>query len=181
MRSLATDSLAAGPFLRALPRVGGRGPSLDRVSRMPPRPANPGTLSHAQRALGCSRAGRSTFQRLHSPSRFLTDPKSFVRPMIPIPCVISETLGMARPEGFEPPTLGLEIRCSVLLSYERASGRSNGADLISSYRHQRSISSAEPGEGACHFRRIDEPPRSHSEQSEESFEGNRPTHRECVV
>ena len=26
---------------------------------------------------------------------------------------------MVRPEGFEPPTAGLEIRCSVLLSYGR--------------------------------------------------------------
>ena len=26
---------------------------------------------------------------------------------------------MARLEGFEPPTLGLEIRCSILLSYRR--------------------------------------------------------------
>lgn len=24
--------------------------------------------------------------------------------------------GMARPEGFEPPTVGLEIRCSIQLS-----------------------------------------------------------------
>ena len=26
---------------------------------------------------------------------------------------------MARSEGFEPPTLGIEIRCSIQLSYER--------------------------------------------------------------
>ena len=28
---------------------------------------------------------------------------------------------MARSEGFEPPTLGIEIRCSIQLSYERVS------------------------------------------------------------
>jgi hypothetical protein len=26
---------------------------------------------------------------------------------------------LARSEGFEPPTLGIEIRCSIQLSYER--------------------------------------------------------------
>ena len=30
--------------------------------------------------------------------------------------------GMARPERFELPTLGIEIRCSIQLSYERVSG-----------------------------------------------------------
>ena len=29
---------------------------------------------------------------------------------------------MARSEGFEPPTLGIEIRCSIQLSYERVRG-----------------------------------------------------------
>jgi hypothetical protein len=31
----------------------------------------------------------------------------------------SRTLRLARSEGFEPPTLGIEIRCSIQLSYER--------------------------------------------------------------
>jgi hypothetical protein len=30
---------------------------------------------------------------------------------------------LARSEGFEPPTLGIEIRCSIQLSYERVEGR----------------------------------------------------------
>ena len=31
--------------------------------------------------------------------------------------------GLARSEGFEPPTLGIEIRCSIQLSYERVEAR----------------------------------------------------------
>ena len=30
---------------------------------------------------------------------------------------MSRALSMASPEGFEPPTCGLEIRCSIHLSY----------------------------------------------------------------
>ena len=36
---------------------------------------------------------------------------------------------MARLEGFEPPTVGLEIRCSIQLSYRRAR-KANGAETI---------------------------------------------------
>ena len=30
-----------------------------------------------------------------------------------------DSVSLARSEGFEPPTLGIEIRCSIQLSYER--------------------------------------------------------------
>ena len=33
---------------------------------------------------------------------------------------LSMTWPLARSEGFEPPALGIEIRCSIQLSYERA-------------------------------------------------------------
>lgn len=33
--------------------------------------------------------------------------------------VRDQALRVARPEGFEPPTLGLEVRCSIRLSYGR--------------------------------------------------------------
>jgi hypothetical protein len=36
---------------------------------------------------------------------------------------------MARPEGLEPPTSGLEIRCSIHLSYGRAGYRTGGPDV----------------------------------------------------
>ena len=33
--------------------------------------------------------------------------------------VVKSLILLARSEGFEPPTLGIEIRCSIQLSYER--------------------------------------------------------------
>ena len=35
------------------------------------------------------------------------------------PCIILYRLCVARPEGVEPPAYGLEVRCSILLSYRR--------------------------------------------------------------
>ena len=39
-------------------------------------------------------------------------------------------MGLARSEGFEPPTLGIEIRCSIQLSYERKPSKYKGLGWI---------------------------------------------------
>ncbi len=46
-------------------------------------------------------------------------------------CLIS----FARPEGFEPPTLGSEVRCSVQLSYGRPSEKYRNQREVGSWRH----------------------------------------------
>lgn len=43
-----------------------------------------------------------------------------------VPVLPSLVHRMARPEGFEPPTHGVEIRCSIHLSYGRIRTPSRG-------------------------------------------------------
>jgi hypothetical protein len=48
----------------------------------------------------------------------------------------TDQVGLARSEGFEPPTLGIEIRCSIQLSYERL--RASITRLVVQFQHSHS-------------------------------------------
>ena len=85
------------------------GPLVEQIVERTERTEDPGQIDR-----GC----RSAQARNHEASR--------IEPMVHI----SNPNEMARSERFELPTLGIEIRCSIQLSYERPGpGRGHNRDL----------------------------------------------------